>query len=108
MSEIKDQISVNDLINIVPEKVKVKDPDEAVARCLKGPVSAIASVIAVIFTMFQLYTGVFGAFPDLIQRSIHIGFAMVLAFLLYAAANRSPKDRFSVLDFVGMILGIIV
>ncbi|MBN1833813.1 MAG: TRAP transporter permease, partial [Deltaproteobacteria bacterium] len=108
MSEVKDHTDVNDLINIVPEKVNVKDRDEATARSLKGPVAVIASVIAVLFALFQLYTGVFGSFPDLIQRSIHVGFAMVLAFLLYSATNRSPKDRFSVIDLIGMILGIIV
>jgi TRAP transporter 4TM/12TM fusion protein len=108
MSEVKDHSDVNDLIHIVPEKVNVKDPDEAVARSLKGPVAVIASAIAVLFALFQLYTGVFGAFPDLIQRSIHIGFAMVLAFSLYSATKRSPKDRFSFIDLIGMILGIVV
>jgi TRAP transporter 4TM/12TM fusion protein len=106
--EAKEQIDVNELTHITPEKVDVKDPDEAVARSLKGRVAMVASVIAVMFTLFQLYTGVFGAFPDLIQRSVHIGFAMVLGFLLYAATNRSPKDRFSVIDLIGMILGIVV
>jgi TRAP transporter 4TM/12TM fusion protein len=108
MSEGQERINVNDLLKIVPEQVDVKDPDEAVARSLKGPMAVIASAIAVTFTLFQLYTGVFGAFPDLIQRSIHIGFAMVLAFCLYPATNRSAKDRFSVVDFIGMILGIVV
>jgi TRAP transporter 4TM/12TM fusion protein len=108
MSQIKDQFNVNDLIHIASEKVDVKDPDEAVARSLKGPAAVIASAIAVMLTLFQLYTGVFGAFPDLIQRSLHVGFAMVLAFFLYSATNRSPKDRFSVMDLIGMILGIVV
>ena len=108
MSEAQDQINVNELINIVPEKVDVKDREQAVARNLKRPMAVIASAIAVMFTLFQLYTGVFGAFPDLIQRSIHIGFAMVLAFCLYPAMNRSPKDRSSVVDFILMVLGIVV
>ena len=107
-NEAKNQIDVNELVNIVPEKVEVKDREQAVARNLKGQMAVIASAIAVMFTLFQLYTGVFGAFPDLIQRSIHIGFAMVLAFFLYSATNRSPKERFSVVDLIAMILGIIV
>src|SRR5512135_1061405 len=104
MPEGKEQVDRTELTSIAPEKVDVKDPDEAVARSLKGP----AAVIAVLFSLFQLYTGVFGAFPDLIQRSIHVGFAMVLAFFLYSATDRSPKDRFSIIDLMGMILGIIV
>jgi TRAP transporter 4TM/12TM fusion protein len=108
MSEFKDQINVSELNNTVPEKVEVKDREQAVARGLKGLVAVVAAVIAVMFSLFQLYAGVFGAFPDLIQRSIHIGFSIVLAYCLYPATNRSPKDRFSVVDFIGMFLGIVV
>jgi TRAP transporter 4TM/12TM fusion protein len=108
LPESKDRAKATDLTDIVPEKIDVKDPDEAVARSLKGPRAVIASGIAVLFSLFQLSTGVFGAFPDLIQRSIHVGFAMVLAFFLYAATNRSPKNRYSVIDLMGMILGLVV
>ncbi len=108
MPEAENQIDVNELIHIQPEKVEVKDPDEAVARILKGPVAVMASTIAVLLSVFQLYTAVFGAFPDLIQRSLHLGFAMVLAFTLYSAGKRSPKDRFSIVDLLAMILGVIV
>ncbi len=108
MSENQGKIDPGELIDIEPEKVEVKDRDQAEARNLKGPVAVVASAIAILFTLFQLYTGVFGAFPDLIQRSIHIGFTTVLAFLLYSASSRSPKDRFSLVDLVGMILGIVV
>ena len=59
MNAEKDQVDVNELINIAPEKVDVKDPDEAVARTLKRPFSAVAAAIAVLFALFQLYT----AFP---------------------------------------------
>ena len=108
MNAEKDQVDVNELINIAPEKVDVKDPDEAVARTLKRPFSAVAAAIAVLFALFQLYTAFAGAFPDLIQRSIHMGFAIVLAFLLYSASNRSPRERPSVLDFLVMIMGVAV
>ena len=111
MSEVdkaQGRIDANHLIHITPEKVEVKDPDEAVARSLNGPVAVIAATIAVMFTLFQLYTAFAGAFPDLIQRSIHMGFAIVLAFSLYSARNRSPRDRFSVVDLLAMILGIVV
>ena len=108
MNAEKDQVDVNELINIVPEKVDVKDPDEAVARTLKRPFSAVAAAIAVLFALFQLYTAFAGAFPDLIQRSIHIGFAIVLAFLLYSASNRSPRERPSVFDLLVMIMGVAV
>ncbi len=101
-------VDVNELIHIVPEKVDVKDPDQAVARTLKGPFSVLAAGLSVLFAIFQLYTAFAGAFPDLIQRSIHMGFAIVLAFLLYSASGRSPKDRPSMVDALAMASGAVV
>jgi TRAP transporter 4TM/12TM fusion protein len=112
MSEVQDErinnIDVNDLLHIEPEKVDIKDPDEAVARILKGPAAVVAGAIAILFTLFQLCTAYAGAFPDLIQRSIHIGFAMILGFMLYGATTRSPRDRASYPDLLLAFLGIVV
>src|SRR5512143_2656990 len=102
MSTEKDPVDVRELTNITPEKVALKDPDQAVARSLKRPFSTAAAAIAVLFTLFQLYTAFAGAFPDLIQRSIHMGFSVVLAFLLYSASGRSPMHLASVSIFLGM------
>lgn len=108
MAEGRGRVDVDDLMQIEPEKVQVKDREQAEARSLKGPMASAASAISVAFAAFQLYTGVFGAFPDLIQRSIHVGFAMVLAFFLYSAVSRSPKNRFSAMDLLAMVLGLVV
>jgi TRAP transporter 4TM/12TM fusion protein len=108
MDENQGKVDPREVETIVPEQVKVKDREQAEARVLRGPVAAAASTISVLFALFQLYTGVFGAFPDLIQRSVHVGFAMVLAFFLYSATERSPKDRFSVVDLLAMVLGVVV
>ncbi len=43
----------------------------------------IISVIAVSMTLFQLYTAYFGIFTAFRQRGAHIGFALVLCFLIY-------------------------
>jgi TRAP transporter 4TM/12TM fusion protein len=92
----------------VPEKVEVRDRDEAVARSLKGPAAVAASAVALLFSAFQLFTAYAGAFPDLIQRSIHVAFAIVLGFLMYAATGRSPRNRPSVVDMISMVLGLFV
>ena len=112
MSDTQDRkinnIDINELLHIEPEKVDIKDPDEAVARILKGPAAVVAGAIAVLFTLFQLYTAYVGSFPDLIQRSIHIGFAMTLGFMLYGATKRSPRERVSYPDLLLAFLGIVV
>ena len=112
MSESQGQktgkIDVNDLLNIEPEKVDIKDRDEATVRSLKGKTAIVAGAIALLLALFQLYTAYAGAFPDLIQRSIHVGLAMVLGFMMYAATDRSPKDRISFPDLVLAVLGAVV
>jgi TRAP transporter 4TM/12TM fusion protein len=91
-----------------PEEIDLKDKGEAEARKLLGGMATFASVMAILLTLFQLYTSFAGAFPNLIQRSIHIGFVFVLAFVLYpATVKRSPKGRFSFPDLLMMILGVI-
>lgn len=112
MSESQGQetgkIDVNDLLNIEPEKVDIKDRDEATARSLKGKTAIVAGAIALLLALFQLYTAYAGAFPDLIQRSVHVGLAMVLGFMMYAATDRSPKDRISFPDLMLAVLGAVV
>ena len=60
MSEVRNQqtnnIDVNELLLIEPEKVDIKDPDEAVARILKGPAGVVAGTIAVSYTHLTLPT----------------------------------------------------
>ena len=97
-----------DLLHVEPERIDIKDPDEKVARSLTGKVAIAASAIAVALALFQLYTAYAGAFPDLIQRSIHIGLSMVLGFMMYAATDRSPRDRLSIPDLLFVVLGAMV
>ncbi len=42
----------------------------------------IVSVICVAMCVFHLYTAVFGVFPTSIQRSVHLGFVMLLVYLI--------------------------
>ncbi len=90
------------------EQVNVKDPEAAEARKLSGGIAAFASALAILLSLFQLYTAYTGSFPDLIQRALHVGFAFVLAFTLFpASAKKSPRQRFSSIDFILMTLGVI-
>ncbi|MEM4406645.1 MAG: TRAP transporter permease [Candidatus Methanomethylicaceae archaeon] len=98
----------SEVAQAVVEPVKIKDREQRDPRPLQGLVSRVGSGLAVALTLFQLYTGIFGAFPDLIQRSIHVSFIIVLTFLFYPATSRSPRHRFSLVDFVAMILGVVV
>ena len=64
------------------------DPE---ARYLKltGHWYTLVKIIAVCFSLFQLYTAMFGLFSAQIQRPTHLMFALTLIFLLYP--TRKPK-----------------
>lgn len=108
MNDRHAQDSIGDMSDIAPEKVEIRDRDEAVARSLKGPAAVAGTVIALLFGSFQLFTAYAGAYPDLIQRSIHMAFAIVLGFLMYAATGKSPRSRPSIIDVLAMFLGLFV
>ena len=55
--------------------------------------SQVVGIIAVIWTLFQLYTGFFGLFPAVLQRSVTLGFALVLTFLDCSALQKNRKKE---------------
>ena len=68
------------------------DPE---ARYLKltGPWLAVVKIIAVLFSLFQLYTAMFGLLEAQMQRPTHLMFALTLIYLLYP--TRKPKKAAS-------------
>lgn len=59
------------------------------------------------FSLFQLYTAIFGQFTAYIQRSIHLGFALALIFLLFPAWKKGARrDRVPFYDIILAILSI--
>ena len=64
----------------------------------------IMYVYIVIIGMFHLYTSIFGAFEAFLQRNIHLGLVLPLAFILYPMTKKSPDDS---VPFYDWILGVI-
>jgi len=75
------------------QKILRKVDRESTFRKLEGYPYWILYVIAVAFSCFQLYTALFGLLPAQLQRSIHLGFAFVLVFLLYPLRRQSGSDH---------------
>lgn len=75
--------------------------DEPEARPLRGGLAAGVAVAATAFALFHVWTSApfTGAFPDLIQRALHLAFAFTLCVVLHPARpGRSPAHRPSVVD----------
>jgi TRAP-type uncharacterized transport system fused permease subunit len=77
------------------QEVLEKYDPEAGSRQLAGLWSWIAYAGLLSFSVFQLYTAIFGVFTAQIQRSIHLGFALSLIFLLFPAAKRLKTQKIS-------------
>ncbi len=71
------------------ELLQKYDP-EAGTRKLIGIVGRVAFFGLLAFSLFQVYTSIFGVLTAQLQRSIHLGFALALIFLLFPARK---KDR---------------
>lgn len=81
------------------------------ARLPSGPMASVIATLALLWSLFQLWIasplpfmfGV-GVFNSTEARSIHLAFALLLAFLAFPALKRSPRDRVPLLD---MVLGLV-
>lgn len=50
--------------------------------------NGIAWVLCIIWSLFQLYTAGIGLLQQPVQRAVHVGFALVITFLLFPAHHR--------------------
>lgn len=91
------------------ELLEKYDP-EAGTRKLKGLFRWIAFAGLLAFSLFHLYTGIFGMLTAQLQRSIHLGFALALIFLLFPARkkNRGKELKIAWYDIILAIISIIV
>jgi len=68
----------------------------------------LVKVIAISWTMFQVYTSAFGLFPSLVQRPLTLGFGLILAFLCYRTKfSKNDKNKLPIYDLVFIILSVI-
>ncbi|WP_098445877.1 TRAP transporter permease [Bacillus sp. es.036] len=96
------------------QELMAKFDPEAGHRRLTGILGWIALAGLVGFSVFQLYTAIFGVFTAQLQRSIHLAFALGLIFLLFPASKKKLRDktkgRFQVAWYDGLlaIIGVYV
>ncbi|WP_264736937.1 TRAP transporter permease [Cytobacillus firmus] len=92
------------------QKLLEKYDPEAGTRKLGGVLGWIVFFGLLAFSLFHLYTGVFGMLTAQLQRSIHLGFALALIFLLFPARkkDRGRNHKVAWYDIILAILGIAV
>ena len=75
------------------ELLKKYDP-KTDYRQYTGLAAILVSTIAVVLSLFHLYTAGFGVLLALKQRAIHLGFIFTLIFLLYPALKNKKSNKF--------------
>lgn len=83
------------------QEMMAKFDREFAYRKLDGINKKLVYAVAIIWSLFQLYTATFGLLPPVQQRSIHVGFALVLIYLLYP---RSKKDMTNKIKWYDVLL----
>src|SRR5690606_13961919 len=75
----------------------------------EGLPGRIAFWIAVVFSLFQLWTAAYGTLPSQVVRAMHVGFLLLLGFALFGnLVAKTPAGRvwFWTLGIIGFLTGI--
>jgi TRAP transporter 4TM/12TM fusion protein len=80
---------------------------ESNTRTLGGVMKHIIYFGLMAFSLFQLYTAIFGQFPAQIQRTVHLGFGLVFVFLLFPASRKFSKTKIPFYDYI-LVAGAIL
>ena len=89
------------------DKIIRETDRESNTRNLTNQWQKLTLVIAVLFTLFQLYTAIFGSFAPQIQRSIHLSFALILAYILYPFKRKKNNSKISIFDIIFILASVL-
>jgi TRAP transporter 4TM/12TM fusion protein len=67
-----------------------------------------AAVVGVVLAVFQIYTALFGSLDALMQRSVHLGLALILVFLSYGTSRERRKGGIRWFDQAAIVAVIAV
>ena len=90
--------------NALEEDIKKKYDKESDTMMYTGFMAKVISALAITFSVFQLYTAIFGVLDAQLQRAVHLGFAMALSFLLYPTRKSWSRNKLHPLDLVLAVL----
>lgn len=81
---------------------------ESNTRTLDGVLKYIIYFGLMAFSLFQLYTAIYGQFPAQIQRTVHLGFGLVFIFLLFPARRKFSKSKIPWYDFILTVGALLI
>lgn len=110
IEEVEQSIQTDEVETLSEEEqdeiLRKYDP-ESNTRDLGSIFKKIVFVGLLAFSIFQLYTAIFGQYTAYIQRSIHLGFALSLIFILFPAKKGLTKEKRKKVPFYDLILALL-
>lgn len=110
MGNEKKQLATDQLETLTLEQQQElleKYDSESNTRRLMGIMKWVVFFGLLAFSLFQLYTAIFGQFTAYIQRTIHLGFGLTFIFLLFPARKKGSKTKIAFYDYILAILSAI-
>ena len=89
---------------VPPQAAEAAFDETGVKRELKGTTWKIVAGVALAFSSYQLVIAAFSPLSSLIARSLHVGFLLLLAFLIYPISSKADRHRIAWYD---AILGVV-
>jgi len=87
-------------------EIAAADPEAIRPQQLSPRWDGLVTVIGVAMGAFHLYTAATFVLAPMIQRSIHLAFALALLFLCYPAVRRKPRPRPTLVSLAIGLLGV--
>ncbi|MDN4606888.1 TRAP transporter permease [Sporosarcina highlanderae] len=109
--QVNSQVEDNEMLTEEQQlEILQKYDPESNTRNVKGIFKIIVFVGLLSFSLFQLYTSIGTPYTAYIQRSIHLGFALSLIFILFPAIKKPgvKKDKVPFYDVILSLLAIAV
>jgi len=90
--------------NAGPEFIDKENPGHGAAQ-FGGMTGKLVFLIAVAFSLFQVYTAAFSPLSTQVLRSVHVGFLMLLTFVLFRFSSKQKRDHVPWYDWIFAIAG---
>jgi TRAP-type uncharacterized transport system fused permease subunit len=89
-------------------QIEIRDDEGATRRrSLGGLTGFVARWLAITMSLFHLYTGAYGTFESLLQRSIHLLFTLILIALCFSASEKKRKGSIAVVDLILIFASVV-
>jgi len=104
MADTADKVILADA-PVDADAIMKKFDKESDHRNLTGFIGKAVAALAIAFSIFQVYTAIFGVLDAMMQRTIHLSFAFALIYLLYPTSKKWRRDRINPFDAVLAVFG---